>query len=63
MRVSTVIGSAPRQIKAKVLGDGKDVFVTAATHVHDDQMIGRQVRRNPQNMGERVGADMYMGAE
>ena len=42
-------------IKAQCLGDGKDVLVTAATHVHADDMILGQLRCDLHHMRQGVG--------
>jgi len=38
-----------------MFGDGKDVLVAAPTHVHADDVIARQARRDLHHMGERMG--------
>ena len=35
--------------------DGKDVFVAATTHVHDQQVIFRKIGRDFHHMCQRVG--------
>src|SRR5882724_4492711 len=39
----------------EMVGDGEDVLVAAAAHVHHDQVVGRQARRDLGDMGECVG--------
>src|SRR6202023_4149425 len=48
---------APRsgsQHDAEVVGDGEDVLVAAAAHIHDHQMIARQLGRDLRDMGQRM---------
>ena len=37
-----------------MLGDGEDVLVAAAAHVHDHQMVLRPLGRELDHLGERV---------
>lgn len=39
-------------IKAKVLGDGENVFVATAAHVHHHDVVGRQFGRDLHYMGQ-----------
>src|SRR5215472_9092768 len=36
----------PSQLDAEMVGDGKDILIAAAAHVHDEEMIARQVGRD-----------------
>ena len=42
------------QPDAEMVGDGEDVLVAAAAHVHDDQMVARQGRRDLGDVGQRM---------
>src|ERR1700692_2054131 len=44
----------PSQPDAERVDDGEDVLVAAAAHVHDDEMIARQGRRDLGDMSQRV---------
>ena len=37
-----------------MVGDSEDVLVAAAAHIHDDQMVGRQERRDFRDMRQRM---------
>ena len=41
-------------VKAKRLGDGKDILVATPTHVHADDVVFGQFRRDLHHMGQRV---------
>src|SRR6056297_562430 len=42
-------------VEAKVAGHREDILVSAATHVHAKDVIGRQVRGDLGHMGKRMG--------
>src|SRR5437868_4271498 len=42
------------QPDAEMVGDGEDVLVAAAAHVHDDQVVARQGRRDLRDMGQSM---------
>ena len=41
-------------VKAQMPCDGEDVLVAAPAHIHADDVIGRQGRRDFHHMGQRV---------
>ena len=41
-------------VKAQMLGHREDILVAATTHVHHDDMLGRQFRGDLHHMGQRV---------
>src|SRR5438445_13644679 len=42
------------QLHPEMVGDGEDVLVAAAAHVHHHQMVAREIRRDLGDMGEGV---------
>src|ERR1700730_3102259 len=45
-------GSQP---DAEMVGDGEDILVAAAAHIHDDQVVARQARCDFGDMAESMG--------
>src|SRR6516162_5661998 len=43
------------QLDPELVGNGEDVLVAAAAHVHHDQMVARQCRRDLCDMSQRMG--------
>ena len=41
-------------VEAKMLGHGENILVTPTTHIHHDDMVFRQPRRDFHHMGKRV---------
>src|SRR5215472_17636392 len=43
------------KLDTKTVGDGKDVLVATAAHIHHNDVVARQGWRNLGDMGQRVG--------